>query len=164
MVAAYVGAALRGKPTALPGARDREGGRLDRQFGFRQPIVVDETGVVIVGHTRLLAAAKLGLASVPVHVAATSPPPRRQAYRLADNRTAEETSWDPELLPLEIAELACARLRPRPAGLRSRRAGRLLRPAEPALTDPDDVPEVPAEPVSQARRPLDLGQPPPALR
>jgi len=77
-----------------------------REFGFRQPIVVDEGGVVIAGHTRLLAAKRLGLTKVPVHVARDLTPQQVKAYRLADNRTAQETSWDLELLPLEIAELA----------------------------------------------------------
>ena len=60
---------------------------------------------MIVGHTRLLAAKRLGLAQVPVHVAADLSPAQARAYRLADNRTAEETTWDPELLPAEIAAL-----------------------------------------------------------
>ena len=77
-----------------------------KEFGFRQPIVVDGDGVVIAGHTRLLAAQRLGLARVPVHVARDLTPQQVKAYRLADNRTAQETSWDLELLPLEIAELA----------------------------------------------------------
>ena len=55
------------------------------EFGFRQPIVVDEEGVIVVGHTRLKAAAKLGLAMVPVHVAKDLTPEQRRAYRIADN-------------------------------------------------------------------------------
>ena len=50
-----------------------------REFGFRQPIVVDGDGVIVVGHTRLLAANKLGLAKVPVHVARDLTPPRHRA-------------------------------------------------------------------------------------
>jgi len=58
-----------------------------REFGFRQPIVVDEEGVIVVGHTRYLAAKKLGLEKVPVHVARGLSPEQIRAYRLADNAT-----------------------------------------------------------------------------
>src|SRR5262249_54137223 len=59
-----------------------------REFGFRQPIVVDEHDVIIVGHTRYKAALKLGLEAVPVHVAVGLTPAQAKAYRLADNQTA----------------------------------------------------------------------------
>ena len=58
---------------------------------------------MIVGHTRLLAAKQLGLKVVPVHVAADLSPAQAKAYRIADNRTNEETAWDGELLSVEIA-------------------------------------------------------------
>src|SRR5256884_970134 len=74
-------------------------------FGFRQPIVVDEAGVIIVGHTRYKAALKLGLSQVPVHVAAGLTPAQAKAYRLADNQTSRLSQWDYDLLPLELAGL-----------------------------------------------------------
>ena len=64
------------------------------EYGWRQPIVVDTQGVIVAGHTRLLAAQRLGLAQVPVHVASDLTAQQIKAYRLADNRTAEESSWD----------------------------------------------------------------------
>ena len=76
------------------------------EFGFRQPIVVDESGVIIAGHTRLLAAERLGLERVPVVVAAGLTPAQVKAYRLADNRTGQEATWDMELLGIELEELA----------------------------------------------------------
>ena len=69
-----------------------------REFGWRQPIVVDRDFVVVAGHTRLLAAPRLGLAEVPVHVADNLTPAQVKAYRLADNRVHEESHWDEELL------------------------------------------------------------------
>ena len=75
------------------------------QFGFRQPIVVDEDDVIVVGHTRYKAALKLGLKTVPVHVATDLTPEQLRAYRLADNKTAERAEWDVELLPIELGEL-----------------------------------------------------------
>src|SRR5215472_8529393 len=70
-----------------------------QQFGFRQPIVVDEAGVLIVGHTRYKAALKLGMAQVSVHVAVGLSPAQARAYRLADNQTATLSSWDENRLP-----------------------------------------------------------------
>jgi DNA modification methylase len=77
-----------------------------KEFGWRQPIVVDKEGVIVVGHTRLKAAKKLGLTEVPVHVATELTPEQCQAYRLADNKTGEKAVWDYELLQLEMADLA----------------------------------------------------------
>lgn len=76
-----------------------------KKFGFRQPIVVDGEMVIIVGHVRHLAAQKLGLKKVPVHVADNLTPAEVKAYRIADNRTGEDAQWDNEMLVLEIGEL-----------------------------------------------------------
>jgi ParB-like chromosome segregation protein Spo0J len=76
-----------------------------REFGWQQPIVVDSEMVVIAGHTRLLAARRMGLETVPVRVAENLTPEQVRAYRIADNRTGEEAEWDPELLALELGEL-----------------------------------------------------------
>ena len=69
-----------------------------REFGFRQPIVVDTEGVIIVGRTRWKAAQKLGLEKVPVHVAKDLTPVQIKAYRIADNQTNTLAGWDLELL------------------------------------------------------------------
>jgi hypothetical protein len=76
-----------------------------QEFGWRVPIVVDTDGVIICGHTRLLAAKKLGLQQVPVHVADNLTPAQVKAYRLMDNRSHQETDWDLELLGPELEEL-----------------------------------------------------------
>ena len=94
-----------------------------REFGFRQPIVVDEEGVIIVGHTRWKAARQLGLEEVPVHVAEGLTPEQARAYRLADNQTATLAEWDLDLLPMELSELWDAEFRHEPVGLRRGRAG-----------------------------------------
>jgi len=73
-----------------------------RDFGFRQPIVVDENMEVVVGHTRLLAARKLGLKEVPVHIAKDMTPEKAQAYRIVDNKTGEIAEWDLDLLSREL--------------------------------------------------------------
>ena len=66
-----------------------------KEFGFRQPIVIDGDGVIVCGHTRYKAAKKLGLAKVPVHVAKDLTPEQVKAYRLADNKTGDRLSPAP---------------------------------------------------------------------
>lgn len=75
-----------------------------QKFGWRQPIVVDKNMIIVAGHTRLQAAKQLGLTTVPVHVMIASDADIR-AYRLADNRTAQEAEWDDDKLAGELALL-----------------------------------------------------------
>jgi DNA modification methylase len=77
-----------------------------RAYGFRQPIVVDVHGVIIIGHLRLASAKSLRLKEVPVHVARDLTPAQVRGLRLADNRASQESSWNEELLGPELAELA----------------------------------------------------------
>jgi len=76
-----------------------------QRFGWKQPLVVDKDGVVVVGHGRLLAAKKLGLKTVPCVCADDLTEDEIKAFRLADNKT-NESAWDDELLDLELDELA----------------------------------------------------------
>ena len=76
-----------------------------RDFGFKIPIVVDSDGVIVAGHTRLKAAQKLGLESVPVIVADDLTEDQVKAFRLADNKTAELAEWDFETLEKELDEI-----------------------------------------------------------
>ena len=75
-----------------------------KEYGFQQPIVVDKDMVVIVGHTRLLGAKKLGLTEVPIVVADLGEA-KAKAYRLADNRVNEDSMWDNNLLQNELNQL-----------------------------------------------------------
>lgn len=79
-----------------------------REFGFRQPIVVDANNVIICGHTRYRAAKRLGLETVPVLVASDLSPEKVKAYRLADNKTAEAAEWLPDELAAELGDLQSA--------------------------------------------------------
>nr|DAK65065.1 MAG TPA: ParB protein [Caudoviricetes sp.] len=76
-----------------------------KKFGFNQPIVVDKDNVIIVGHTRYLAAQELGLTEVPVIVAGNLSDEQARAYRLADNKTGELAGWDFEKLALELEQI-----------------------------------------------------------
>ncbi len=121
-----------------------------RKFGFRQPIVVDEAGTIVCGHTRWKAAQKLGLAEVPVHVARDMTPEQIRAYRIADNKTADLATWDYELLPVELAALQGAGIDWSLLGFDSDELAKLLDPGvSQGLTDPDEVPEPPDDPVTQ---------------
>ena len=120
------------------------------EFGFRQPIVVDTAGVIIVGHTRFKAAQQLALDEVPVHVATDMEPEAVRAYRIADNRTGENAEWDYDLLPLEIGALQDSGFDCELLGFDSDELAALLHPGvDQGLTDPDEVPEPPDEAITQ---------------
>jgi DNA modification methylase len=117
-----------------------------REFGFRQPIVVDEDGVIIVGHTRYKAALLLGMQTVPVHVARGLTPAQAKAYRIADNQTATMSQWDDNLLPLELADLQGMNYDLNLTGFSADELLRLLQSdSNQGQTDPDDIPEPPDE-------------------
>lgn len=90
--------------------RDNDGGvdavaNSIKEFGWQQPIVVDNDNVIIVGHTRYKAAKKLGMDKVPVVVADNLSDEQVKAYRLADNKTSELTNWNLDLLDDELNEI-----------------------------------------------------------
>ena len=137
-----------GNPRRIPAAAVRAVAQSIERYGFRQPIVVDAEGVVIVGHTRLQAALKLGLDTVPVHVADLTPE-QAAAYRLGDNRTGELAEWDDQALAAELSALAASASADLAAlsemtAFDTRELDRLLGGPK-GQTDPDDVPE-PSEP------------------
>ena len=116
-----------------------------REFGFRQPIVVDEDLTVLVGHTRLKAAQSLGLAKVPVHIAKGLTESQRKAYRIADNKLSELAVWDDEMLALELVDLQNASYDLTLTGFGEEEIKKLEAMANATtegLTDPDDVPDV----------------------
>jgi DNA modification methylase len=121
-----------------------------KEFGWRVPIVLDKDGVIICGHTRLLAAKKLGLQEVPVHVADNLTPAQVRAYRLLDNRSHEETAWDEDRLGLELLDLKGTGLDLNLTGFDTDEIDRYLARADRGTwrNDEDAVPEVPAVPVS----------------
>ncbi len=116
-----------------------------QEFGWQQPLVVDAEGILIVGHTRLLAAKKLGYKMVPVLVAHWLTPAQVKAYRLMDNRSHQETDWDWDLLTPEFAELQALNFDMNLTGFDLEE----YTPEVVGLTDEDEVPEVPIAPVTQ---------------
>ncbi|QDU46841.1 Modification methylase DpnIIB [Symmachiella dynata] len=121
-----------------------------KEFGFRQPLVVDADGVLIVGHTRWKSAQKLGLSKVPVHVTKDLTPEQIKAYRIADNKSGELAEWDFDLLAIELGELlACDYDLSLIAFDEDELAKLLGDDVQAGMTDPDDVPEPPDEAITQ---------------
>lgn len=120
-----------------------------RSYGFQQPIVIDKNHIVIVGHTRLLAAKQLGLKTVPIIVADNLTDKQVAAYRIADNRTGEFAEWDEELLELELQNLDDLYTGFDPVGL-----------DVGGLTDEDDCPDIDdnTEAITQLGDVWQLGQ------
>jgi ParB-like chromosome segregation protein Spo0J len=75
-------------------------------YGFVQPIVVEESGVIVIGHVRRLASIKLGLKTVPVHVARGLSPEKIRGLRIMENRSHSEAEFDVGLLAGEMADLS----------------------------------------------------------
>src|SRR4051812_45671770 len=124
-----------------------------REFGFTNPILVDGERGVIAGHGRLLAARKLGLTEVPTIELSHLTPAQRRAYILADNRLALSAGWDDDLLRIELGGLQAEGFDLSITGFDLGEIEVLFATPTDGLTDPDDVPEPPAVPVS---RPGDL--------
>jgi len=122
-----------------------------KEWGWTNPVLVDEAGSIIAGHGRILAAKKLGIAEVPVMVAAGWTEAQRRAYVLADNRLALDAGWDEDLLRSELVELGELGFDLPLTGFSGGELDKLM--PRSAEGDADAVPAVPAEAVS---RPGDL--------
>ena len=77
-----------------------------KEFGFKNPIIVDKNNFIVAGHTRLKAAIKLGLKEVPVIIADDLTDEQIRAFRLADNKVSELSTWDFEMLDFELDEIS----------------------------------------------------------
>ena len=119
-----------------------------REFGFTNPVLVDGDRGVIAGHGRLLAARKLGLDEVPVIELAHLTEAQRRAYVIADNKLALNAGWDLDLLKVELGGLQADGFDLGLTGFSGDELAGLLADSTEGLTDPDEVPEVPVDPVS----------------
>src|SRR5215472_8702462 len=121
------------------------------KWGWTTPVLVDEQGVLIAGHGRVAAAAKLGLAvPIPVIVARGWSEEEKQAYRLADNELAARGSWDPDLLRSELHDLKFNGFDLDLIGFEPDRLEQILAGlGSGGLSDPDSVPDVPDQPVTE---------------
>jgi DNA modification methylase len=119
-----------------------------KEWGWTMPVLVTDQGTIIAGHGRVRAAQKLGLKDVPVMVATGWTKAQIQAYALADNKLALNAGWDEALLSIEIGELQEIGFDIGLIGFSDAEIAGLAVGEMTGLTDPDEVPEVPAEPVS----------------
>jgi DNA modification methylase len=120
-----------------------------KEFGWQQPIVVDKEMVVIAGHTRLEAARTLDMKKVPVQIADKLTDAQVKAYRIADNRVSQEAEWDIDLLKLELSDLDGLDYDLLLTGFDDDELnGMLIEAVEEGLTDEDEVPPLPEQPVS----------------
>jgi ParB-like nuclease domain len=120
------------------------------KWGWTNPVLVDEQGVLIAGHGRVAAAAKLGLTvPIPVIVARGWSEEEKQAYRLADNELAARGSWDPDLLRSELGDLKFNDFDLDLIGFEPDRLEAILAGlGASGLSDPDSIPQVPDHPVT----------------
>jgi DNA modification methylase len=130
-----------------------------KEWGWTTPVLIDEGGQIIAGHGRIMAARKLGMAEVPVIIAEGWTEAQKKAYVIADNKLALNAGWDESLLALEFGELEGLGFDLELTGFSLDEIA-ALKPEEvpAALTDEDDVPEVPADPVTRLGDVWLLGQ------
>src|SRR5918995_564947 len=114
-----------------------------REWGWTNPILVGEDGMIIAGHGRVLGARKLRIQEVPVMVASGWTAAQRRAYAIADNKLALNAGWDEELLGLELGELEMLGFDLDLIGFSEAERIALLAQGTEGLTDPDEVPDLP---------------------
>lgn len=120
-----------------------------KEFGWTNPILIDEESGIVAGHGRLLAARKLGLIDVPCIEIRDMTEAQKRAYIIADNKLAENAGWDNELLAIEIGELNDIRFDIDLLGFSHEELGNLLdAEAKIGLTDEDDAIELANSAVS----------------
>jgi len=127
------------------------------EWGWTNPVLVDEKGGLIAGHGRLMAADKLGLKDVPVMVATGWTEAQKKAYILADNQLALNAGWDTEMLSVELKDLE-GEFDLDLIGFGEDFLADLLIDGTEGLTDPDEIPEVPDEPQAKLGDVYKLGK------
>lgn len=118
-----------------------------KAFGWRQPVVVDKHGVIVIGHLRRVSGKSVGETQCPVHVADNLSAEKIRALRLADNRVSEESDWNTDLLAQEFADLKALDFDLSLTGFNSNEIDGFTITPDPAE---DEIPEVPAVPVTRA--------------
>jgi DNA modification methylase len=120
-----------------------------KEFGFTNPVLIDETGSIIAGHGRVMAARKLAIADVPSIRLTHLTDAQKKAYVIADNKLALNAGWDDEMLAVELTDLKDMGFDLDLTGFSTDEIEALLAPTgTEGLTDEDAVPEVPEAPVT----------------
>ena len=120
-----------------------------KEFGFTNPVLIDETGSIIAGHGRVMAARKLAIVDVPSIRLTHLTDAQKKAYVIADNKLALNAGWDDEMLAVELTDLKDMGFDLDLTGFSTDEIEALLAPTgTEGLTDEDAVPEVPEAPVT----------------
>ncbi|MCK5445009.1 MAG: site-specific DNA-methyltransferase [Rhodospirillaceae bacterium] len=119
------------------------------EFGFNNPVLIDEAGGIIAGHGRVLAARKLGLTDIPTIRLTHLTENQRKAYVIADNKLALNAGWDMGVLQLEMQALDSEGFDLSLLGFDETELISIFATETEGLTDPDEIPYLPDTPVSQ---------------
>lgn len=117
-------------------------------YGWTNPILIDEHGVIIAGHGRLMAASKAGMSEVPTITLLGLTEEQKRALVIADNKLAMNAGWNDDLLRSELEALKALDFDVSKIGFSEDELAAILIERTEGLTDPDDVPEAPTEPVT----------------
>jgi ParB-like nuclease domain len=123
-----------------------------REWGWTVPVLIDEAGLIIAGHGRVLAAQRIGLVSVPVMIARGWSEAQKRAYLIADSKLTENGGWDDALLRVELNELAALGFDTLLSGFDAREIKAM---GNPGKTDPDELPAEP-DPDAAISKPGDV--------
>ena len=119
-----------------------------KEFGFNNPVLLDKENGIIAGHGRVLAGRKLGLKEVPTIELSHLTDTQRKAYVIADNKLALNAGWDMELLSLEMGDLRDEGFDLSLIGFNDDELANMFVDKTEGLTDPDEVPDIPDDPVT----------------
>jgi len=120
-----------------------------KEFGFTNPVLIDDEGIIIAGHGRTMAAQRLGMKEVPCLRLGHLTDAQKKAYVIADNKLALNAGWDDEMLAIELRELKEGDFDLSLTGFDDDELAALLAEAvEEGLTDEDSVPEAPETPMT----------------
>ena len=120
-----------------------------KEWGWTTPVLLDENNGIIAGHCRVLAARKIGISEIPTMVATGWTEAQKRAYILADNQLALNAGWDTDLLKVELSELEALDFDVDLIGFDGDFLANMLNDPTEGLTDPDNVPDAPDDPVTQ---------------
>jgi len=120
-----------------------------KEFGWTNPVLIDGERGIIAGHGRVMAARKLGLSHVPVIELSHLTEAQKRAYILADNQLAMNAGWDNDLLKIELQDLSAEGFDLSLIGFSEAVLDGVLAGRTEGLTDPDEIPETPEQPVTQ---------------
>jgi ParB-like chromosome segregation protein Spo0J len=120
-----------------------------KEFGFTNPVLVDQDNMIIAGHGRVMAANKLKLDKVPTICLKHLTEAQKKAYIIADNRLALNAGWDEDMLKVELEELNDLEFDISLLGFEDNEIESLLSEPTEGLTDEDAVPDLPEEPTTK---------------